>query len=127
MKVICGADAAESFAVASGFAVPAGTASVRASNVVKGSRCVLESGFPRRSLGRFGSSIGSSDAEGGAEAFAGSGVAGALAVSGDGGGAGVLAGGAAVGGAGAVAGFCWSLSLSLLSELLSELDFSLRR
>src|ERR1700693_2397766 len=92
MKVICAEAAAESFAVfASGFpvpgeTVPAGAPSVRGSKVAKGSRRVVESGFPRRSLGRFGSSIGSleaeADAEVDAEAFAVSGVAGAFAASG---------------------------------------------
>src|ERR1700681_1648784 len=72
MKVDCGEGAAESFAVlvsgfpAPGEAVPAGAASVRGSKVAKGSRRVVESGLPRRSRGRFGSSIVSS----GAEAFA---------------------------------------------------------
>src|ERR1039458_5009571 len=121
MKMIGAEAAAESFAVfASGFpaaeTAPAGAASVRESNVVKGSRRVLESGFPRRSLGRFGSSIGASAAD----AFAVSDAAGAFAVSG---GLGALAGGAAVGGGAGGAGFGWSLSLSLLSESA----FSLRR
>src|SRR5450756_869073 len=102
MMTICGADAAESFAVfVSGLPVPAGAVlgvtSVRGSNVAKGSRRAFESGFPRRSRGRFGSAIVSSDAEGGAEAFAASGAAGALAVSGDGGEFCVLAGGTVVG------------------------------
>src|SRR5271157_3961065 len=110
MTTICGKAAAESVAVfAPGFPVPAeavpGVVSVRASNVVKGSRRALESGFPRRSRGRLGSSIGSSDAEAGADVFAVSGAAGAFALSGDGGGLGALPGGAAVGGAGAVSGF----------------------
>src|ERR1700676_2345485 len=117
MKVICAEAAAESFAVfASGFpvpgeAVPAGAASVRESNVANGSRRALESGFPRRRRGRLGSSIVSSEAGAGAEAFAVSGVAGAFAASGALGGFGALAGGA--GGAAVVAGFGWSfLSLS---------------
>src|SRR6202521_1537051 len=127
MKMICAEVAAEPFAVfASDLpvpeAAPAGAASVRGSKVAKGSRRALESGFPRRSLGRFGSSIVSSEAEAGAEAFAVSGVAGAFAASGALGGLGALAGGAVVGGDGGVAGFCWSvLSLSLfLSGPLSE-------
>src|SRR5450631_188515 len=109
INVNCGEDAAGSFGVlASGFPVSAGAVSVSASNVVKGSRRVLESGFPRRSLGRFGSSIVSSDAA----AFAGSAAAGAFALS-----VGLGAGGAlaavVVEGAGAVAGFSWFLFLSL--------------
>src|ERR1700682_5065476 len=133
MKLICEDDAAESFAVfASGFpvpaeAVPGDAASVRTSNVANGSRRALESGFPRRSRGRFGSSIVSSDAGAGAEAFAVSGVAGAFAPSGALGGLGALAGGAVVGGAGGVAGFGWSfLSLSF-SEPLSDSALSLWR
>ena len=140
MEMICGGAAAESFpAFASGFpvaedvpeAVPAGAASVKGSNVANGSWRALESGFPRRSRGRFGSSIGSSEAD----AFGASGGAGVFAVSGAGGalasgGVGALAGGAAVVGAGAAAGFGWSLSLSLslslLSELLSESGFCRR-
>src|ERR1700681_394530 len=132
MKLICEDDAAESFAVfASGFSVPAeavpgGAASVRGSNVANGSRRALESGFPRRSGGRFGSSIVSSEAGAGAEAFAVSGVAGAFAASGALGGFGALAGGAG-GGAAVVAGFGWSfLSLSF-SEPLSESALSLWR
>src|ERR1700693_5965233 len=109
MKIICAEAAAGSFVVlASGFPVPedvpedapAVAASVRGSKVVKGSWRALDSGFPRRSLGRSGSSSGSSDADAGA--FAVSAAAGALAVSGAGGGFGSLAVGAAVVGAGAV-------------------------
>src|ERR1700686_1402097 len=138
MKVICAEAAAESFAVfASGFpvpgeTVPAGAASGRGSNVAKGSRRAVESGFPRRRRGRFGSSIGSleaeADAEVDAEAF---GVAGAFAASDA---LGALAGGAGVGGGAGPAGFCWSFLSLPLSDLslsvsvpLSESALSLRR
>ena len=72
MKVNCGEGPSELVAVfPASFPVPEdvadGAVSVRGSNVAKGSRRALESGFPRRSRGRFGSSIGSSDAE--VEAF----------------------------------------------------------
>src|ERR1700681_5096182 len=69
MKVNCGEGATESLAIfASGFpapgeAMPASAASCRGSKVAKGSRRVVESGLPRRSLGRFGSSIGSLEVE----------------------------------------------------------------
>ena len=131
MKLICEDDAPESFAVfTSGFPVPAeampgDASSVRGSNVAKGSRRALESGFPRRSRGRFGSSIGSSDVEVEAFALFVSDVAGGFVASGV---VGALSGGAVVGGAG-FAGFGWSflsLSLSLfLSEPLSESALSL--
>src|SRR6267378_2223705 len=71
MKVNCGGDVAESFAVFGSDLLDepvAGAASVRGSKVANGSRRAVESGFPRRSRGRFGSSIGSSEAE--VEAFA---------------------------------------------------------
>ena len=131
----CGDGASELVAVfPASFPVPEdvadGAASVRGSNVAKGSRRALESGLPRRSRGRFGSSIGSSDAEAepDEDAFAVSGIVGAFAVSGA---LGALAGGAVAGGAAGVAGFCWSflslfLSLSL-SEPLSESALSLWR
>src|SRR5207245_8531188 len=115
MKLICEDDAPESFAVfTSGFPVPAeampgDASSVRGSNVAKGSRRALESGLPRRSRGRFGSSIGSFEAEGFAVFV--SDVVGGLVAPGV---VGALVGGAIVGGAGGVAGFCGSfLSLSL--------------
>src|SRR6266404_216841 len=102
MKLISEDDAAESFAVfTSGFPVPAeavpDASSVIGSNVANGSRRALESGFPRRSRGRFGSSMGSSDAE--VEAFPPfvSDVAGGFVASGV---VGALVGGALVGGAG---------------------------
>src|ERR1700687_4097580 len=98
MKLICEDDAAESFAVfASGFSVPAeavpgAAASVRGSNVANGARRALESALLGRSRGRFGSSIVSSEAGAGAEAFAVSGVTGAFAASGALGGFDALAG-----------------------------------
>src|ERR1700676_2040387 len=105
MKVNCGDGASELVAVFPvSFPVPEdvadGAASVRGSKVAKGSRRVLESGLPRRSRGRFGSSIGSSDAEAepDEDAFAVSGIVGAFAASG------ALAGGAVVGGVAGVAG-----------------------
>ena len=134
MIVTCGAASAEPLAVASVFPVAAapapGFASVRASNVVKGSWCSLGSGLPRRSRGRFGSAICSSvaEADAGADVFAVSAGAGALAVSGAAGevvvgvagggllvavvvagGAGVLAGAPVDGAVAGVAGFCLSL------------------
>src|SRR5258708_31509190 len=102
MKVICGEGTSELVAVfPASFPVPEdvadGAASVRASNVANGSRRAVESGLPRRSLGRFGSSIGSSDAEEDADAFAVSAAGGAFAVSVE---LDVLAGGTVAGGAG---------------------------
>src|SRR3979490_529 len=130
MKMICGEDAAESFAVfPARFPVPEdvadGAVSVSGSNVANGSRRAPESGLPRRSLGLFGSSIGSpgAEVEPDADAFVVSVAAGAFAASGALGGLGALAGGAVVGGAVGVAGFCWSF-LSL-SESLSACALSL--
>src|SRR5258708_38687195 len=132
MKLIWEDDAAESFAVfTSGFpvpaeAVPGDALSVIGSNVANGSRRALESGFPRRRRGRFGSSIGSSDVEVEAFALCVSDVAGGFVASGV---VGALVGGALVGGAGGVAGFCSSfLSFSFsLFEPLSESALSLWR
>src|SRR4029077_12964824 len=111
MKVNSGEGASELVAVVpASFPVPDdvldGAASVRGSNVAKGSRRALESGLPRRSRGRFGSSTGSSDAEAepDEDAFAVSGIVGAFWASGA---LGALAAGAGAGGAAGVAGFCW--------------------
>src|SRR5271170_6693398 len=117
---IDGGDGAAPFAPASGFPVPEDVVALKASKVVKGSLCSFASGFPRRSRGRFGSPICSSD--GGADAFAGSDACG-FAVSGGvdaPGEVGALPLGAGAGAAEGVAGFGWSF----LSAPLSESVFS---
>ena len=118
MKVNCGEGPSELVAVfPASFPVPEdvadGAVSVRGSNVAKGSRRALESGFPRRSLGRFGSSIGSSEAEDFAVFVSDA--------------AGAFSGFSVVGDVEEVVAFCSSfLSLSLfLSEPLSESALSL--
>jgi hypothetical protein len=127
MKVNRGEGASELVALfPASFPVPEdvadGAASVRGSNVAKGSRRALESGFPRRSRGRFGSSIGSSEAEGFAVFV--SDVAGGFVASGV---VEVPVGGAAVGCAGGVVGFCSSFFSFSFSFFESPSAWSLWR